>query len=102
MEFLQVISQISSFLSLLIGGGAIWKLVDMGRQNGRMEQRILTLETRTTEDRQKDSAKFDKLYNSRNESTERIIRIETKLDIVLEKIESANIISGKKKKGDKC
>lgn len=87
MSVISIISVCVSCLSCLVGGGVVWKLIDIGRQNGKMEQRVVTLETRTVEDRTKDSAKFDRLYEGKNETNERLIRLETKIDVIMEKLE---------------
>lgn len=86
MNVISVISVCVSVVSCLIGGGVIFKLIDIGKQNGKMEQRVINLENRTEEDRQHDAGKFDRLYEARNEANERLIRVETKLDLVLEKL----------------
>ena len=86
MNVISVISVCVSVVSCLIGGGVIFKLIDIGKQNGKMEQRVINLENRTEEDRQHDAGKFDRLYKARNEANERLIRVETKLDLVLEKL----------------
>ena len=86
MSLIPVVTSSISVLSCLVGGGAIWKLIDIGRQNGKMEQRIITLEARTEEDRKHDAGKFDRLYEGKNEANERLIRIETMLDLILKKV----------------
>lgn len=86
MGIISIISVCVSVIGCLVGGGAIWKLIDIGRQNGKMEQRIITLEARTEEDRKHDASKFDRLYEGKNEANERLIRIETMLDLILKKV----------------
>lgn len=86
MSVISIISVCVSVVSCLVGGGVVFKLIDVGKQNGKVEQRLLTLEERTTEDRRHDAEKFDRLYEGRNEANERMIRLETKLDLVLEKL----------------
>lgn len=86
MSIISIISVCVSVIGCLVGGGAIWKLIDIGRQSGKMEQRIITLEARTEEDRKHDASKFDRLYEGKNEANERLIRIETMLDLILKKV----------------
>lgn len=90
MNIISIISVCVSVLGCFVGGGVVWKLIDIGRQNGKMEQRIFTLETRTEEDRKHDAGKFDRLYEGKNEANERLIRIETMLDLLLKEIKEQN------------
>lgn len=86
MDWVPVVSVVISSLGFFVGGGAIWKLIEVGRQQGRMEQQMVTLEARTSEDRKHDAEKFDRLYEGRNGANERLIRIETMLNQILEEM----------------
>ena len=86
MSIISIISVCVSVIGCLVGGGVIWKMIDIGKQNGKMEQRIITLEARAEEDRKHDAGKFDRLYEGKNEANERLIRIETMLDLILKKV----------------
>ena len=86
MSLIPVVSSSISVLSCLVGGGVIWKLIDVGRQSGRVEQRVFNLEERSKEDRAHDAEKFDRLYEGRNEANERLIRIETLLNQLLDEM----------------
>lgn len=88
MSIISIISVCVSVIGCLVGGGVIWKMIDIGRQNGKMEQRIITLEARTEEDRKHDAGKFDRLYEGKNEANERLIRIETMLNLLLEEVKN--------------
>ena len=80
MSIISIISVCVSVIGCLVGGGVIWKMIDIGKQ------RIITLEARTEEDRKHDASKFDRLYEGKNEANERLIRIETMLDLILKKV----------------
>ena len=88
MSIIPIISVCVSVIGCLVGGGVIWKMIDIGKQNGKMEQRIITLEARTEEDRKHDASKFDRLYEGKNEANERLIRIETMINLLLEEVKN--------------
>lgn len=95
MNVFSIISVCVSIGSFLIGGGLIFKLVEMGRQNGKMEQRVLTLEARTAEDRQKDAGKFDRLYEGKNETHERVVRVEKDVERIAQSVEALTALVNK-------
>ncbi len=82
MNVSTVISICISVMSFLIGGGAVWKLIDLGRFMGRIEQRLDTLTSRAAEDRKHDAEKFDTLYNTRNDQDRRLVKVETQLELI--------------------
>ena len=95
MNIISVVSVCVSIGSFLIGGGLIFKLIELGKQNGKMEQRVLTLETRTGEDRQKDAAKFDRLYEGKNETHERVVKVEKDVESIAKSVEALTALVNK-------
>lgn len=95
MNIFPIVSACLSVGSFLVGGGVIYKLIEMGRQNGKMEQRVLTLETRTAEDRQKDAGKFDRLYEGKNETHERVVRVEKDVERIAKNVELLTALMNK-------
>lgn len=95
MNVFPIISTCLSVGSFLVGGGVVFKLIEIGRQNGKMEQRVLTLETRTAEDRQKDAGKFDRLYEGKNETHERVVRVEKDVERIAKNVELLTALMNK-------
>ena len=95
MNVFSIVSICVSAGSFLIGGGLIFKLIEIGKQNGKMEQRVFTLEQRTAEDRQKDDGKFDRLYEGKNETHERVVRVEKDVERIAKSVEALTALVNK-------
>lgn len=90
-----IISLCVSAASLLVGGGVIFKLIDIGKESGKTAQRIDTLEARAAEDRQKDAGKFDTLYSDRNETRERMIKVEKDVERITRSVDDLTALVNK-------
>ena len=95
MNVFSIVSICVSAGSFIIGSGLIFKLIEIGKQNGRMEQRVVTLEQRTAEDRQKDAGKFDRLYEGKNETHERVVRVEKDVERIAKSVEALTALVNK-------
>lgn len=60
--------------------GIFYKVVGMGKENGRYEERMKSLEARAQEDREKNEKNFVELFARTNAAEQNISTLNTKVD----------------------